>query len=234
MNTNQQTENWTQRYVDYDKEEPQPRDISNDYIKEEMVGNVRGVFIKTRNLEPNEVENSSMQSSNAGSTQNNSGSSFQGSGSSGNVSGWSSIGDNKGFSGLSGSSGLTGTSGLSGGDNKGMSGLSTGSDKGFSGAQDQTSFGQISSDRSSLSQPGNWSDKNVSDMPPRSDVSQKSFGDTSLGKDNFGQGGNIGTSLNQQSLTSSSDQRTGLSGSLTNDVNKNIAGAASNEKNLVK
>jgi len=50
-------ENWTQRYVDYDKEEPQPRDISNDYIKEEMVGNVRGVFIKTRNLESDEVEN---------------------------------------------------------------------------------------------------------------------------------------------------------------------------------
>jgi len=57
-NTNKPTnENWTQRYVDYDKEEPQPRDISNDYIKEEMVGNVRGVFIKTRNLEPNEIEN---------------------------------------------------------------------------------------------------------------------------------------------------------------------------------
>jgi len=58
MDTNKPTnENWTQRYVDYDKEEPQPRDISNDYIKEEMVGNVRGVFIKTRNLEPNEIEN---------------------------------------------------------------------------------------------------------------------------------------------------------------------------------
>jgi hypothetical protein len=60
MDTNKPTnENWTQRYVDYDKEDPQPRDISNDYIKEEMVGNVRGVFIKTRNLEPNEIENRS-------------------------------------------------------------------------------------------------------------------------------------------------------------------------------
>jgi len=223
MNTNQQTdikntnENWTQRYVDYDKEEPQPRDISNDYIKEEMVGNVRGVFIKTRNLEPNEVE-----SSNAGSTQNTSSGSFQGSGSSsftGNVSGWSSGGDIKGFSGLSGSSGL-----------------STGSDKGFSGVQDQTSFGQISSDRSSTSQSGNWSDKNVTDMPPRSDVSQKNFNDTLIGKDNFGQGGNIGNSLSEQSTSSKnlSDQRTGLSGSLTTDVNKNIAGAAANDKNLVK
>jgi len=57
--TQNKDENWTQRYVDYDKEEPQPRDISNDYIKEEMVGNVRGVFIKTRNLEPNEIENRS-------------------------------------------------------------------------------------------------------------------------------------------------------------------------------
>jgi len=44
-------ENWTQRYVDYDKQDVTPRDISNDYIKDEMVGNVRGVYLKTRNLE---------------------------------------------------------------------------------------------------------------------------------------------------------------------------------------
>jgi len=57
--TQNKDENWTQRYVDYDKEEPQPRDISNDYIKEEMVGNVRGVFIKTRNLDDIETFGSS-------------------------------------------------------------------------------------------------------------------------------------------------------------------------------
>jgi len=44
-------EDWTQRYVDYDKQDVTPRDISNDYIKDEMVGNVRGVYLKTRNLE---------------------------------------------------------------------------------------------------------------------------------------------------------------------------------------
>jgi len=48
-------ENWTQRYVDYDKQDVTPRDISNDYIKDEMVGNVRGVYLKTRNLENDDV-----------------------------------------------------------------------------------------------------------------------------------------------------------------------------------
>jgi hypothetical protein len=63
-NINKMNENWTQRYVDYDKEEPEPRDISNDYIKEEMVGNVRGVFIKTRNLELDELQNTNENESN--------------------------------------------------------------------------------------------------------------------------------------------------------------------------
>lgn len=59
-------ENWTQRYVDYDKQDVTPRDISNDYIKDEMVGNVRGVYLKTRNLETNESSDNWSTVSNQG------------------------------------------------------------------------------------------------------------------------------------------------------------------------
>jgi hypothetical protein len=257
-NTN---ENWTQRYVDYDKEEPQPRDISNDYIKEEMVGNVRGVFIKTRNLEPNELENSNLQrdTSNTDTTgidslkgfdssTNQPSQNVSGSGSSGS----SSLIDNiKHFTGMSTSgdkdssnwsSGNDKDSSTGGSDHKGLlSGIKsflTGIDKTLTGTDKSGSTGD---DKGTFDLSTGGDTKNISGHTGNvSEQDQTTFGQISneTTSKNWSENKSVkdlpprGDSLPHENITQSSSIGHDVT-DRSSDSSKNIAGA-STDKTLVK